>query len=173
MGYTTKFDGHVTVEPPLSGAEVEFLKRFSETRYCVCQPSPYATDGLMTCPPGSGFGCLGQHPGNPGYWCQWIATEDGTAIKWDGSEKFYDAEEWMRFIIDNFLKPGPRVIAGRTPDTTPFSVLTRNHIINGVIDARGEESDDRWRLVVRNNVVTRQEPDLVWPSDEELLDRER
>lgn len=28
--------------------------------------------------------------GQPGLWCQWEVSEDGTAIKWDEEEKFYD-----------------------------------------------------------------------------------
>jgi hypothetical protein len=30
----------------------------------------------------------------PGLWCQWIPNEDGTAICWDGGEKFYNSIEW-------------------------------------------------------------------------------
>src|SRR5436190_22386239 len=26
--------------------------------------------------------------GQPGLWCQWIPNEDGTAIEWNGTEKF-------------------------------------------------------------------------------------
>jgi len=26
----------------------------------------------------------------PGLWCQWIPSDDGTAIEWDGGEKFYE-----------------------------------------------------------------------------------
>jgi hypothetical protein len=30
----------------------------------------------------------------------------GTAIKWNGAEKFYNSEAWMSYLIDLFLKPG-------------------------------------------------------------------
>lgn len=43
--------------------------------------------------------------GQPGLRCQWEPTEDGTAIKWNGEEKFYKSPEWMTYLIDTFLKP--------------------------------------------------------------------
>ncbi len=135
MGYDTTFTGKVTVEPPLSAAEVAFLKQFSRERH--------------------------EGPTFPGYYCQWVAIEDGTAIEWDGGEKFYDSVEWMMHIIKNFLGPGIRVTAGRTPETKALEVLTRNHVLNGVIDAEGEQRGDIWRLVVKDNKVSR-----AWPDEE-------
>jgi hypothetical protein len=35
--------------------------------------------------------------GQPGLWCRWERTKDGTAIKWNGVEKSYYAEEWMTY----------------------------------------------------------------------------
>jgi hypothetical protein len=141
MGYDTTFTGRVTIEPPLDAAEVAFLKQFSKTDH---------RDGNF-----------------PGYWCQWVTSEDGTAIVWDEGEKFYDAEEWMRFIIQNFLAPGIRVTAGRTPETKSLTVLRRNHILNGVINAEGEEAGDIWKIVVKDNVVTRVDAQVVWPDGED------
>jgi len=141
MGYTTTFTGKVTIEPPLDAAEVAFLKRFSRERY--------------------------EEPRYPGYYCQWIATEDGTAIEWDGAEKFYDSVEWMEYLIQNFLGPGIRVTAGRTPETAALTVLKRNHILNGVIDANGEEAGDIWRLVVKDNQVSRVEAVITWPGEDD------
>src|SRR5690606_24127779 len=85
--------------------------------------------------------------GQPGLWCQWVPTGDGTATVWDGGENFYDSDDWMEYIIDHFLKPG-----ALAKDKLPF--LQANHICNGNIDAQGEETDDRWRLVVKNNKVS-------------------
>ncbi len=41
--------------------------------------------------------------GQPGLWCQWVPTEDGTAIVWDEGEKFYKYEEWLNYILVHFL----------------------------------------------------------------------
>jgi hypothetical protein len=165
MGYTTEFSGSVKVEPPLTSVEAAFLHQFARTRHCVCQDSKYAADGLRGCPPGRGNGCRGSHPGNPGYWCNWVPGEPVTdgygfaAIEWDGGEKFDDSVEWMRFIVDEFLKPG----SAGGPQS---GFLTRDHVLNGVIEAQGEEMDDRWRLVVRDNIVTEEQPQTIWASDQ-------
>ena len=121
MGYQTDFWGHVTVDPPLDGTEIEHLMDFNSQDHRAHDM--------------------------PGYYCQWEPTEDGTAIKWDGNEKFYDSVEWMAHIIDTFLAPA-------------------GHVVNGTIDAQGEDSGDRWRLVVRDNVVEKQTPRLFWPDED-------
>jgi hypothetical protein len=41
MGYTTMFDGHVAVEPPLSADEIVYLNKFAETRRMRCLQGPY------------------------------------------------------------------------------------------------------------------------------------
>jgi hypothetical protein len=153
MGYTTDFWGAVEISPPLNPAEVAYINGFSSTRRMNRRKGPYYVN------PGSdGFGQDGESdiidfnsppPGQPGLWCQWEVSEDGKRIEWDGGEKFYSAKEWMAYIIDHFLKPG--AIAKRE---LPF--LQANHTVNGVIDAQGEDSDDRWRLVVEDNRVTTQ-----------------
>ena len=43
--------------------------------------------------------------GQPGLWCQWNPSEDGTEIAWDGSEKFYNYIEWIQYLIATFLAP--------------------------------------------------------------------
>ena len=91
--------------------------------------------------------------GQPSLWCQWVPVKDddgNTVIEWDGGEKFYSSPEWMKYIIDHFLKPG-----AFAKDQLPF--LQANHICNGMIDAQGEDAEDRWRLHVRDNVVTTQD----------------
>ena len=34
--------------------------------------------------------------GQPGLWCQWVPTDDGHALVWNGHEKFYRSSGWMR-----------------------------------------------------------------------------
>jgi hypothetical protein len=86
-------------------------------------------------------------PGQPGLWCHWVPTEDGREIEWDGGEKFYDAAAWMQYIINHFLKPGCFAKCA-----LPF--LQANHVVNGNIEAHGEDHDDQWLLRVINNKVT-------------------
>ncbi len=147
MGYTTEFSGSITVEPPLNAEEIAYLNNFAGTRRMHRRSGPYYC----------GTGMCGQdleddiinynNSGDqPGLWCQWVPTEDGTAIQWDQNEKFYNSVEWMQYIIDHFLAPG-----AKAQEALPF--LQANHVCSGVIKAQGEDMDDRWKLVVENNAV--------------------
>ena len=71
----------------------------------------------------------------PSLWCQWIPTEDNMGIEWDGGEKFYCYDEWLTYIIDNFLKPWGITLSGE-------------------VEYQGEDNDDRGKIIVVDNVVT-------------------
>ncbi|MFD6656844.1 hypothetical protein ACFWEB_17090 [Streptomyces parvus] len=149
MGYSTEFTGYVTVSPPLNPAEIAYLDQFSDTRRMNRPAGPYATtddsysdlgrDGYNTPP-----------EGQPGLWCNWEPTRDGTALKWNGVEKFYDADAWMAYLIDHFLQPG-----GKAQGQPGFEGFTFDHVVNGEITAQGEDPDDTWTLHVTSNAVTR------------------
>jgi hypothetical protein len=163
MGYTTEFDGWVTVSPPLNAHEIAYLRRFATSRRMDRTRGPYFVDGSG--PFGQGrdddIEDFNQPPaGQPGLWCQWEPTDDGTAIGWNGEEKFYKSAEWMTYLIDTFLKPGA-VLASELASPVPgrhyseeFGHFTFDHELNGVIYARGEIDDDQWQLVVTGNTVT-------------------
>ena len=76
--------------------------------------------------------------GQPGLWCQWVPSSDGTAIEWDGGEKFYDYTEWIIYLIEQFLKPW-------------------GYILNGEVEWQGQSRGDIGRIVVTDNAVERQE----------------
>ncbi|MFC1707771.1 hypothetical protein ACFL59_13315 [Planctomycetota bacterium] len=48
----------------------------------------------------------------PGLWCQWVPNPEGTALVWDGIEKFYDYVEWLKYLIASMLKPWGYTIDG-------------------------------------------------------------
>jgi hypothetical protein len=154
MGYQTEFEGSFKVEPPLSAAEADYLKRFAGTRHCIHQPGPYVADGSHDCP-GSGT-CYEEGREVPGFWCKWEPDGDGTEISWNGMEKFYDADLWIAWLIRHLLGPdasgrlGPA--EGRKPELRPF---TCDHVLNGTVDAEGQDPDDRWQLIVTDNRATR------------------
>jgi hypothetical protein len=180
MGYTTTFTGRVTVVPPLNPQERDYLTRFGGTRRMHRGKGPYFVGG-------GGF--AGQDiepdviagsdppPGQPSLWCQWVPSEDGATIGWDEEEKFYEAELWLAYLIDTFLG-ADAVLARELADPVPgrvypedFAHFTFDHVLNGVIEADGEEPDDRWRIEVRDNVVhvvryvVEPEYDEVHPAD--------
>lgn len=70
----------------------------------------------------------------PGLWCQWIPGPDGDTIIWDGGEKFYSYVEWLRYLIDHFLKPW-------------------GYVLNGEVQWQGEESSDNGTIFVKENGV--------------------
>jgi len=167
MGYTTDFWGQVEVKPALSKKELTYLKKFSETRRMHREKGDYFVDG---------GGHAGQDreddildynsppPEQPGLWCKWSPTDDGKAIEWDGAEKFYFSAEWMWYLIQNFLKPNP-IAKIRFPEQFAF---LKGHVCNGEIDAQGEESDDRWRLLVNDNEVSIERAHWVFDKPEPI-----
>lgn len=101
--------------------------------------------------------------GQPGLWCKWEPTDDGTAIVWDGGEKFYDSPEWMQYLIDHFLKPGAQAqqVAPEYRDDR-FDHFTWDHVLNGQIRAEGEEPGDHWMLIVKDNDVSVRQGKVVY-----------
>jgi len=153
MGYTTDFEGQIGIEPPLNEKEIEYINKFSDTRRMDRKNGPYYVGGT---------GMAGQdHESDirnynapddtqPGLWCQWVPTEEGDAIEWDGNEKFYESEKWMQYIIDHFLGENP---LAKLNQPEHFGFL-QGHKLNGDIYAQGEEHDDTWKLEVADGVVT-------------------
>lgn len=143
MGYTTEFEGKISIDPPLNAAEIAFLQAFADSRRMDRKDGPYA---LV---PDHGPGVVDHNTppaGQPGLWCQWVPTEDGTGLVWDGGEKFYSATEWMQYLIDHFLAPNAAAI-GKVPG------IVGGHTLSGLIQAQGEEDDDVWHIVVSGNVA--------------------
>jgi hypothetical protein len=73
--------------------------------------------------------------GQPGLWCQWIPNALGTAIVWNGGEKFYDYVEWLEYLIGHFLAPW-------------------GYLLNGEMKWAGEDEVDQGTILVKDNQVT-------------------
>tara|TARA_R110000787_G_scaffold36714_6_gene93558 strand:- start:2811 stop:3290 length:480 start_codon:yes stop_codon:yes gene_type:complete len=153
MGYTTDFEGQIAIVPSLNKREIEYMQRFNATRRMNRSKGPYFADRGA-----DGFGQDGQHDvieynnppeGQPSLWCGWTVSDDGKFIEWDGGEKFYHSPQWMTYIIKHFLGANP--VAGAEMG------FLKGHKLNGEIYAQGEESDDMWKLTVKNNKVTVQQ----------------
>lgn len=134
MGYTSYFNGEITIDPPFDAALAAEINTFHDQDHR---------------PAGGGFGFDGDVDERgvkmPGIWCQWLVEGDGTKIVWDEGEKFYESSEWMAYLIDRWVVP-----TGRKA--------------NGVIYVEGEESDDRWRMVVEDNVLRTEGAIITWPT---------
>lgn len=145
MGYTTDFEGGFNITPVLSQKDNEFLTKFSETRRMARNVGPeYGIEGEFYV---DGTGWAGQDSDKnvinynkppstqPGLWCQWVPTDDGSELVWDGGEKFYNYVEWLEYLIDKILAP-------------------RGYTINGECQWFGENRDDVGVIIVKNNIVT-------------------
>lgn len=159
MGYTTWFEGAFRLDRQLTAEHEHYLAKFAGTRRMKRDaakterredPTRVAA-GLPVGADGGYFvgadGAMGQEygaddvvdgngppEGQPGLWCQWVPSEDGTAIVHDGGEKFYYYEEWLAYLLEHFLGPW-------------------GYVVNGAVTWQGEESGDRGRLIVQDNAV--------------------
>lgn len=145
MGYTTDFKGILKLDHKLDVETHAFLKKLANTRRMKRKlPSTFGVEGEFYV---DGGGMMGQDHDEsvidynsppstqPGLWCQWVPTEDGTGIEWDGGEKFYNYVEWLEYIISKVLAP-------------------KNYKLSGKISWRGEDFDDRGTITVKDNAIT-------------------
>lgn len=144
MGYTTDFSGSFEVKPePLNEKMINYLTKFAETRRMKRNLKGFGVEGEFYVH-GSGF--MGQDKESnvidsnqppqtqPGLWCQWVPTSDGTRIVWDGGEKFYDYVEWLQYIEENFLLPFGKYL-------------------DGEMVWQGEDIMDRGRIIADKDVI--------------------
>lgn len=149
MGYTTEFEGEISIDPPLSADEWDYLKRFAHTRRMWRGEGPYFVRGSGLRGQGDDPDIIAPNdpgPLQPGLWNQWVPNDEGTALIWDSGRGFYDSPEWMLFLIDHFLKPGAYAV-GKVPG------IVGGHVLNGEIEAQGDDENDKWTLVVKDNEV--------------------
>jgi hypothetical protein len=164
MGYMTEFYGRFAVTPTLKPEHRAYLKQFSETRRmkrdtteAAKLPDPLRIGaGLPIGKNGAyfvgGTGFRGQdHTPDvidydmilsfsesgeqPGLWCHWTPSEDGTAIEWDGGEKFYDYVPWLEYLIEHFLGPW-------------------GYKLSGEVEWAGELAGDLGKIIARGNIVS-------------------
>jgi hypothetical protein len=158
MGYTTDFSGEFNLDKPLSNEHKAYLEAFAENRRMArndkiaskLQDTVRIAAGLPVGIEGAyfvnGSGYYGQDEdasvidsnrppsGQPGPWCQWVPSHDGTAIVWDSNEKFYNYVEWIEYLVKHFLKPW-------------------GYKVNGEVEWIGQDPNDRGLIVIENNLV--------------------
>lgn len=148
MGYTTGFDGELSITPPVKGDTLKLLKGLNKTRRMKRNGGPeYGVEGEFYI---EGDGEIiysskdkntniidyNQPPSTqPGLWCQWEVNDSGDYLEWDGGEKFYNYVEWMEYLIEKVFAPS-------------------GHVLNGEIEWQGEDRDDAGIIVVEDNKVT-------------------
>jgi hypothetical protein len=177
MGYHTDFSGTFNLNVPLSKPHQDYLVAFNATRRMKRNPLLTAkmedqarrAAKLLLGPEGAYYVGgdedvafdvvdINKPPlGQPGLWCGWVPTQDGTGVEWDGAEKFYDYTQWLKYLIANFYQPW-------------------GYVLNGRVTWQGEENSDKGTIVVENNEVRTLEghhPDATTTTaaDDDKLDK--
>jgi len=174
MGYTTDFDGSVTINKKVDKATYDLLVGLHNTRRMkrdlkklakslkITEKEAlarYGKDGQLFVG-ATGHGGQDNSPDivdynappqdQPGLWCQWEIQEDHKTIQWDGGEKFYNYIEWMQYLIEIILKP-------------------KGYVVNGEIQWQGEEPEDKGIIRVENNTVRIMEAVTFFLSSEDAV----
>lgn len=159
MGYTTEFYGSFKFNKPVEPWLIEYIDKFSNTRRMrrdnekikelypqweeLCFNGSLGVEGEYFV---GGVGFMGQDKDDsvlnhndptrrqPGLWCDWVVTEDGTGLTWNGMEKFYYYTEWLEYLISNFFEP-------------------LGYVLNGDVEYQGEDYDDLGVIHVTDNLV--------------------
>jgi hypothetical protein len=165
MGYSTDFFGRWELNKPLTDEQANYINKFADTRRMKRNVKKlkelykgehglngsYGIQGEYFV---GGTGFAGQdhdetieeynHPPRtqPSLWCQWNIV-DNKYVEWDGSEKFYNYIEWIRYYIDNFFEP--------------WGVL-----LNGEVQWQGEDREDIGKIIITDNEVKVVEGQIVF-----------
>ena len=145
MGYTTEFAGSIGIKPPLKPEHIAFLKCMKDTRRMArnLDELKYGIQGEFYC--GDTTPCGQQHTADiinfnsppstqPALWMQWVPTDDGEELEWDGGEKAYNMDDFLVYLLERFFRP-------------------LGYVLNGEVIAQGEDVTDRWKITVRHNIV--------------------
>lgn len=153
MGLHTDYLGHARIEPPLSLAEVDFLKSFNRTRHCgdrgPLDVAVHPADDDQICSTDTYNRPASQMPG---LWCPWTCCNEGCCLRWDGDEKPYAPDRWLSYLIDTFLRPGAAL--ADEPAARRLG-LTFDHVLNGILVGERQETSELFALEVRDNAVAR------------------
>ena len=127
MGYNIHFTGEFKLNKPMSEIDAAELMEFTDTRH----------------------GGDSKYVNTPGYWCQWVVTEDRTAIVWDEGEKFYESIKWIEWLLEHFIE-------------------VRGYELNGVVKWEGESGDDLGKICITNNNVIAKYAQVTYEDVNEL-----
>jgi hypothetical protein len=152
MGLHTSYLGHIAIDPPLAWQEVQFLQSFGHTRHW---DSGDALLRIAAHPsgdePSDDIDAYNRPaPGMPGLWCPWTVCQDGCCLRWDGAEKPYGAEQWLRYLLEMFLRPGA---AAAGTEVASAHGLTCDHRLDGVVVGERQETGELFSLEVVDGVI--------------------
>lgn len=71
----------------------------------------------------------------PGLWCDWEPSDDGVSLRWNNSDQFLHYLQWLKYLIEHFIKRW-------------------GYTINGTVCWHGEWSKDHGFIQVDNNIIS-------------------
>ncbi|MBV9849396.1 MAG: hypothetical protein JO250_06890 [Armatimonadetes bacterium] len=114
MGLRTNFHGRFMLDRLLTPEHKAILEEFADTEHEDEQ------------------GRVGLDDKPPTLYCQWVPTEDGAGLEWDGAEKFYYYGPWLEYLILHFLRPWGYTLNG----TVRYEGVTEG--VEGTISVEGD-----------------------------------
>lgn len=165
-----KFQGALTVEPPLNKYEVKALTAFFGSRRILTHGGP------LDCRDLPGFhsqviDIAKPAEGQPGLWCDLKISEDGKTLSWNDQSETTERnlDEWVIYVIDHLFKEDAEFnIRERNFDLSDLDddnllrSFTFDHYVDG--EMTGEVMvGDTWKILVKDNVVTLVKPVFTIP----------
>lgn len=160
MTYPTRYEGQLTIEPPLNRREVRALTAFFHSRRIQTLGGP-----LDTRPLGANHQDVIDYnlppEGQPGLHCDLEISEKGDVLCWGSAmESQANLDKWITYVIDHLLKEGGEFdIRERNFDLTGMSdedllrYFTFDHEVNGHMTATATETGEVWKILVKENKV--------------------
>ena len=151
MGYMTTFSGAFQIVPPLTADQVAELRK-------VVAPTRHEFLSMD-----SKTGASVYEDGAPDVYCDWVPSDEGDLLEWNGGDKFYHYVDWIEYLIEHFFRPRGRDLVGE-------------------VHWSGEEGDDRGVIYSRRGGKVEAVEDTIrnpGPGDgkgwdlEHLTDEER
>ena len=121
MGYTTTFTGELKFKEELSASQLSDLNKILDED---CRDHPEWEEPEL-------------------YYVKFELLPDFSGIRWDGSEKFYDATKVVNMITRIMRKNYP------------------NFELEGSLNAQGEDFDDRWTLSMDSGEAKEAQVEIV------------
>ncbi len=139
MGLHTDYLGHVRIDPPLTGREVDVVRGINRTRH---DDRPLR---LAEHPSDNDDGNNDVRPGAPGLWCPLTCGDSGDELFWDGIEKPYGMTGWLAWWGRELDTPSPQLAA---------LGLDGGHVLDGSLVGRSQETGRLFLLQVIDGVLT-------------------
>ena len=169
MGYTTDFEGNFKLNQPLDKETEKLLFGLSNTRRMKRNITKLSDRlGISVEKATEKYGFDGEFyfdendietggqnetcdivnynlpPENqPSLWCQWIYNPEENTIEWDLNEKFYEYEDWIKYLVAFVFEP-------------------RGYSLTGKVYWCGERNNDMGKIIIKNNNISIYDSYIKW-----------